>query len=118
MRTPDPYIVRWYDHYAQAAFGIEQVPLDRPVISIGDSSEYRGFNRGQTQPYHLEVWIEKATMNDILIPVCRDYHSNLVTGEGQMSITSVWDLVSNRIKAISPTPLPWAAHPDRTPRRR
>ncbi|VUT26921.1 MAG: hypothetical protein MASP_01770 [Candidatus Methanolliviera sp. GoM_asphalt] len=41
------------------------------------------------QPHHLEVWCEKSTMDDILIPLCREYSIVLVTGEGFMSITSV-----------------------------
>ena len=48
------------------------------------------------QPYHLEIWVEKSTMDDVLLPLCRRYHVNLVTGLGFMSITSVIGLL-NRI---------------------
>jgi len=41
------------------------------------------------QPYHVEVWVEKSTMNDILEPLCHDYSVNLITGVGFMSITAV-----------------------------
>jgi hypothetical protein len=34
------------------------------------------------------VWIEKSTMNDVLLPICRRYGVNLVTSVGFQSITS------------------------------
>jgi len=49
------------------------------------------------QPYHLEIWVEKSTMDDILIPLCQKYSVNLVTGIGFMSITSVINLLE-RVK--------------------
>jgi hypothetical protein len=45
------------------------------------------------QPYHLEIWVEKSTVNDELLPLCRRYGVNLVTGVGFMSITSVVSLL-------------------------
>jgi hypothetical protein len=41
------------------------------------------------QPYHVEVWAEKSTMNDILRPLCRRSSVNLVTGLGYLSITAI-----------------------------
>jgi len=49
--------------------------------------------RVNLQPYHVEVWCEKSTMNDLLLPLCRGYGVNLVTGLGYMSITSVINLL-------------------------
>lgn len=40
------------------------------------------------QPYYIELWIEKSTMNDVLEPICREYGINLIIGEGFQSITS------------------------------
>jgi hypothetical protein len=40
------------------------------------------------QSYHLEIWCEKSTQNDILLPFCRQYGINLVTGLGELSITA------------------------------
>lgn len=48
--------------------------------------------------YHVEVWAEKTTMNDILIPLCERYQVNLVTGAGEMSITAVLDFM-RRVEA-------------------
>lgn len=41
------------------------------------------------QPFHMEVWVEKSTMDDVLVPICRRFEVNLATGLGFMSITSV-----------------------------
>lgn len=44
---------------------------------------------GMQQPYLVEVWAEKTTMNDVLLPLCQEYGINLVTGAGELSITAV-----------------------------
>jgi hypothetical protein len=41
------------------------------------------------QPYHLEIWVEKSTMNDVLVPLCERLGVTLVTGLGFQSISSV-----------------------------
>ena len=41
------------------------------------------------QPYMVELWAEKSTMNDVLGPLARQYRLNLVTGLGELSITAV-----------------------------
>jgi hypothetical protein len=38
--------------------------------------------------YHVEIWAEKSTQNDILLPLARQYRANLVTGVGEMSLTA------------------------------
>lgn len=40
------------------------------------------------QRYHLEVWCEKSTMNDILVPLVQNYRAALVFGKGELSITA------------------------------
>ena len=45
------------------------------------------------QDYHIEIWCEKSTMNDVFLPLCREYKLNLVTGLGEMSITAVNELM-------------------------
>jgi hypothetical protein len=45
------------------------------------------------QPVLLEVWVEKSTVQDVLIPVCRAAHVNYVEGAGFESITHVVELV-------------------------
>lgn len=50
------------------------------------------------QRYFVEVWCEKSTMNDVLLPLCEQYGANLVTGVGELSITAVLNLVLQRVK--------------------
>lgn len=45
------------------------------------------------QPYLVEIWAEKTTMNDVLLPLCQRYGVNLVTGAGELSITAVIDFL-------------------------
>jgi len=52
------------------------------------------------QPYHVEVWAEKSTMNDVLIPLCRRTATNLVTGVGYLSITAIVNLLQERVQAL------------------
>jgi hypothetical protein len=49
------------------------------------------------QPYHLEIWIEKSTMNDVLEPLAREYGTALVTSIGFQSMTRVIQLL-HRVK--------------------
>jgi len=51
------------------------------------------------QPYHVEIWAEKSTMNDVLVPLCDEHAVNLVSGLGEMSITSVVALLG-RVAAL------------------
>lgn len=58
---------------------------------------------GIQQPFHIEIWCEKTTMNDILEPLCREYNANLVTGAGEMSITSVVEFLRRVRQAGRPS---------------
>ena len=55
------------------------------------------FNPTNTQAYHIELWAEKSTMNDVLEPLAERYKLNLVTGLGELSITAV-NLLMGRIE--------------------
>lgn len=39
------------------------------------------------EPYAIEVWAEKSTMNDILVPLAQRLNVTLVTGLGELSFT-------------------------------
>src|SRR5260370_37798832 len=54
------------------------------------------------QGYHLEIWCEKSTMNDILLPLCKRYQANLQIGSGELSITAALSLVSRLEQAGRP----------------
>jgi hypothetical protein len=45
------------------------------------------------QRYHIEMWCEKSTMNDVLLPLGERYNVNVVTGLGELSLTRCVELV-------------------------
>jgi hypothetical protein len=49
------------------------------------------------QRYHLEIWCEKTSMNDILLPICERYGINLITGAGEQSLTSCVQVVQRAL---------------------
>jgi hypothetical protein len=44
-------------------------------------------------PFHVEIWCEKSTMNDILVPLARRNMVNLQTATGETSLTRCRDFV-------------------------
>ncbi len=68
--------------------------IERPRVEVFGYEYTQGM-----QPYHLELWIEKSTMNDVIAPICERHCVNLVTGSGFMSITAAVELIerANRI---------------------
>lgn len=56
----------------------------------------------QHQPYHLEIWCEKSTMNDILEGLAERFGATVQIGVGEMSITRVRDLVKRIQKKDRP----------------
>lgn len=97
-RNPDPKINIWrYDEEPEitvdsqeyAELGIPSFP-SKPSLSL---SAFYGRQR-----YHLEVWAEKSTMNDVLIPLCERYNVNYITGLGEMSITSTLNAVDRIVE--------------------
>ncbi len=51
---------------------------------------------GPLQPVHLEIWTEKATMNDILTEICTNYKILLVQNTGYSSITGIERFLKER----------------------
>jgi hypothetical protein len=45
------------------------------------------------QRYHVEIWCEKTTMNEVFEPQTQQYGLNLITGAGEQSITACVNLV-------------------------
>lgn len=93
-RNPDPVIHRQIeemeDEFIEKFSGSASIKMpDFPIVPTLDYS----INTTARQRYHLEIWCEKSTMNDVLLPLCRRYKANLVTGLGEMSITQCSRLV-------------------------
>lgn len=45
------------------------------------------------QPYHIELWCEKTSVNDVLEQIASEYDCNVVTGAGELSQTACVNLV-------------------------
>lgn len=98
-RNPDPVVyashysdtpdVRVYGRLYQSDVKLPDFP-ELPTYSV---SGYQA-----EQAYHLEIWCEKSTMNDVLIPLCKHYGANLQTGLGELSITATLAL-ARRLEA-------------------
>lgn len=79
--------VSWY--VGSLAWSLPELRYSAPFIgeptAFADGYEYQDSD----QPYHLELWIEKSTMSDVLLPVARRFRADVVTGLGFLSITAV-----------------------------
>jgi len=109
-RNPEPHIHRHDNGWVEGgswSYDLEEWRF--PAVDFAyaldaclarPTADARGYDWVQElQPYLLEVWAEKATVNDILEPVCRRYRANLVTGLGFMSITAVMELLE-RVRQV------------------
>src|SRR5215212_4320456 len=68
---------------------------------VGVETEVSGYLYEESlQPYHVEVWAEKTTMNDILVPLCRTLGANYVSGAGYQSITAMVSLLRDRVARL------------------
>lgn len=70
----------------EPSFNINVPNLDNPYVWIN------GLSPSAVQPYHIEFWCEKSTMNDVLEPLASRYGANLVTFQGEVSISACYDL--------------------------
>ncbi|RUU98602.1 hypothetical protein EOB36_23250 [Mesorhizobium sp. M6A.T.Cr.TU.017.01.1.1] len=67
-----------------------------PDLSIAGSKLPDG------QPYLVELWVEKSTQNDILLPLANRFGVNLIVGVGEMSEVSARAAVERAIEANRP----------------
>jgi hypothetical protein len=98
-KSPEPHIIAQPQSEPNARFQIDTPDFSDPYIYINGG---RGYNLTSVQPYHLEFWVEKSTMNDVLLPVCNRFGANLVTGEGEMTLTAVYHLLQRMRQADKP----------------
>jgi len=64
--------------YTAPDLEIPQLGVDAPIIP---------------QRFHVELWCEKSTMNDIILPLAERYKVNVITGLGELSLTRCVELV-------------------------
>jgi hypothetical protein len=54
------------------------------------------------QWFHIEIWAEKTTVNDVLEPLAKQYGFNLVTGIGELSATRCREFVGRAMRSTRP----------------
>jgi len=109
-RNPDPHIHRLlgsHDPWVDIT-GDWRGDFDVTLPQFPQLPDFELYGYRPRQPYHLEIWCEKTTMNDVLLPLCRQYDVNLVTGAGELSITAALDFV----KRSHCTPIPGTRYPN------
>jgi hypothetical protein len=73
--------------YELATFEVPRLELTPPSI---------------LQRYHVEIWCEKSTMNDVLMPLGERYGINVVTASGELSLTRCVELVARAEESQRP----------------
>lgn len=105
-RNPDPHIYTQHGWDPTPVYDLpewgEGLEVNLPQFPDVPGFGIAGYDYGDLQPVHLEIWCEKSTMNDVLLPLCERYNVNLVTGAGEMSITSALEVVGRIEEADRP----------------
>jgi len=112
-RNPAPHVFAGgYDGAQEPGFSVDPPEWTLPRIAAELAGEIdlsipepylSGYDYyASNQPYHLELWIEKSTMDDVLLPLGRDLGLNVVTSLGFQSITSTIGLLQRIAEAGKP----------------
>lgn len=89
-RNPPPKVI--IDYNNDSLCDVCREPVEAEITGL-DGNRWAKYNLMQLRDYRLEVWAEKSTMDDILIPLCERYGIFLITGAGFESLTHINDLL-------------------------
>ena len=102
-RNPDPIDCEvWRDTDTRLSVRADDDYFTAELRDFPDLPAYDLIGYNATQRYHLEIWCEKSTMNDILEPLARRYGATLQIGVGELSITKTLSLVKRIDSADRP----------------
>lgn len=87
-----PASLYWADDLSASELPDEMPEFPRLLVE-----RPRGIER-----YHVELWAEKTTINDVLLPIASRYGLNVVTGAGELSIPACCDLVERARESRRP----------------
>jgi hypothetical protein len=79
---------------------VDEIEIEAPSMPELPSLQY--YSPRVPQRYHLELWCEKTTVNDILMPLAEAYQLNVVTGSGETSLTACDGLVDRALQSQKP----------------
>lgn len=95
----------WYD---DATWSSQFSDLDEELPTLPYLSELPSWPGFQIQgfegnrQYHVEIWSEKTTMNDVLEPLCQRHRVDLALAAGEFSITRVIEMLDRVLEAGVP----------------
>src|SRR5438309_830042 len=102
-RNPDPVVYASHHSYDPEVYASGRLwASDLKLPDFPDLPRYHISHYRSEQAYHLEIWCEKSTMNDVLEPLCKRYGANLQTGLGELSITATLALAHRLQEANKP----------------
>jgi len=87
----NPELIKNASYWQHDAF--EDVAITPEEIAKKISKEFYPFNQQLQQAYHVEIWTEKTTINDILEPIGTTYNVNIQPFSGQATSTKVAELI-------------------------
>lgn len=100
-RNPEPHIYMFAPEsepgweYFFPEWALPEIPTRLPARLVMPELYVSGYEyEDGLQPYHVEVWCEKSTMDSELLPICERRATNLITGVGEMSISSIIRLLA------------------------
>jgi len=102
-QDPTPGFEVQHDDESWSEHAMPELPTLPDLPAIPDLPYYRtnGYF-GVQQPYLIEIWSEKTTINDVILPLCRRYRMNYCTGKGELSISMVLDFLHRVERADRP----------------
>lgn len=101
-RNPPAQIFYSWDQSEGGIF-INDFDPELPTLTMPELPRLSVRPPSAVQPYAVEVWCEKSTVNDVLVPLCQQYGSTLVTGLGELSVTACHRLRERVVEYDKPT---------------
>lgn len=97
-RNPEPHVfANGSGYHIPPSWFIDDPVWNLPELEINwqvdlslPEPEISGYLYDQSdQVYHLEIWVEKSTIDDVLVPIGREWGVNVVTSLGFQSVTGI-----------------------------
>ena len=93
----NPEIIQNARYWRHDSF--EDIPITPEEITKTIAEKFYLLNPQLQQAYHVELWTEKTTINDILEPIGKEYGVNIQSFSGQSTSTKIFELI-DRISGI------------------
>jgi hypothetical protein len=108
QRNDQPFLGAFWEEYAPEVEVYEGTILYQPwhktpQLQVRELSPgVRNVGPRVARPYVVEIWAEKTTVNDVLMPLARQYGLNVVTASGEISAIACRRAVDRAIDAARP----------------